>query len=377
MIDTVVLTMPASNYIITEPDRFQPSFKLLKQTEQFGGRSFIVCKQNPTKSDYLSGNYLPRLTITKRFVNGHWDIPLKIEFSAPKLLFGNNFDELQDYDFDGVIMVLNKKLKQMGVCIFEHNLRKAMVSAIHYSKNIVFTDGTTASMIVREVEKVSLTKRLDFNKTDFRNSGYLAKFHANSYEVVVYDKVKELNQSKKSEKRSESKDNMIQLNLFQENKVDERFECFRIEIRLSRVKLRSVLKNLGIKTELNFEDLFNEDISKMVIKNYWKIISDEIFWTRNRGSVVDIFNKVHLNNDISITKAMMLTCSIALISELGSIALQDIIANKSTSVWYRLKKDMKNIVYPENSYITHLINQVSTGLDLYLPVKLKDYKVEV
>ena len=69
-------------------------------------------------------------------------MPLKIEFSAPKMLFGNNFDELTDSDFPNLLTKLKRTLKEMGVFILEDHLTSAPVSAIHFSKNIPLTDYT-------------------------------------------------------------------------------------------------------------------------------------------------------------------------------------------------------------------------------------------
>ena len=57
---------------------------------------------------------------------------------------------------------------------------------------------------------------LDVNQTDYRNEGHSYKWHCNSYEVVFYDKIKDLEKAKQSEKRAIEKDNAIQLHLFPE-----------------------------------------------------------------------------------------------------------------------------------------------------------------
>ena len=55
---------------------------------------------------------------------------------------------------------------------------------------------------------------LDVNQTDYRNEGHSYKWHCNSYEIVFYDKIKDLEKAKHSDKRAIEKDNAIQLNLF-------------------------------------------------------------------------------------------------------------------------------------------------------------------
>ena len=104
MIDTIVLTLNTGMYTIFEPDNFSPSTRGLTDPTagyyRLGGRSNITCKQNPTPNELKRGIYKPRLTVTKRINRaGNFEIPLKIEFSIPKLLYGNNFDELTNTDF--------------------------------------------------------------------------------------------------------------------------------------------------------------------------------------------------------------------------------------------------------------------------------------
>lgn len=57
---------------------------------------------------------------------------------------------------------------------------------------------------------------LDVNQTDYRNEGHSYKWHCNSYEIVFYDKIKDLEKARLSDKRVVEKDNAIQLNLFPE-----------------------------------------------------------------------------------------------------------------------------------------------------------------
>lgn len=109
-------------------------------------RGYFTLVQNPTSAELKQGIYKPRLTLTHRFnCSGRSERTLAIEFSIPKLLFGNNFDELTDKDFPAVIQKLQLILKDMGVHVFEDCLINAPVSLVHYSKNIPLIDYTTPS----------------------------------------------------------------------------------------------------------------------------------------------------------------------------------------------------------------------------------------
>src|SRR5262249_9425762 len=101
MLDTVVLTLDRRQFEVLQPERFSPSAKglLVPPYYPLGARGNFACVQNPTKADLQGGRYLPRLTLAKRKIPSGFALTLRIEFSAPKLVFGNNFDELESCDF--------------------------------------------------------------------------------------------------------------------------------------------------------------------------------------------------------------------------------------------------------------------------------------
>jgi len=82
---------------------------------------------------------MPRLTMFKRPSRSGPVYQLAIEFSAPKLLFGNNFDELEDADFEALLNILQERLLELtGHRFFRRQLAMAEVGSWHPSKNIVF-----------------------------------------------------------------------------------------------------------------------------------------------------------------------------------------------------------------------------------------------
>jgi hypothetical protein len=139
-------------YRITEPDKFRPSARWIENPLMIS--SDIRSKQNTTKKELSRGIYKPCLTLSNCIgPSGHRDIMLKVELSLPKLLFGNNFQELRYKDFSLITKKLVEKLECMGVEIDENVLAHAHVSAIHYAKNIVLKDGSTPFHYIRPLLK--------------------------------------------------------------------------------------------------------------------------------------------------------------------------------------------------------------------------------
>lgn len=379
MIDTIVLILKTGMYTIMDHHKFSPSTKgLFDPSEGYyklGGRSNMTCKQNPTSSELKRGIYKPRLTVTKR-VNraGNFETPLKIEFSVPKLLFGNNFDELTDTDFPLVIQKLQAILKEMGVYVFEDNLIKAPVSSVHYSKNIPLTDYTTPYTYIIQLSKLNINQRLDTNKTDFRNEGHSFKYRANSFEIVFYDKIRDLKQAKTSEKRAEEKDNALQLGLFDTLDKMKPFEVLRIEIRLNkRQKINQILRKIDNEVEPTFINIFKQDTAKAVLLHYLNEIEDAyppLLTYEYNGPKKFFTDFLILNPKAKLTTSLKMLGLKMLLEELGVREFREVTKRFGKSAWYSLNKDMKNIGVPTNTTVFALLRK---QIEEFKPLKLIDF----
>lgn len=269
MIDTVVLTLSKDMFTISEPDKFIPSARWALNVN---GRFLlgIQSKQNPTKKELLQGIYKPRLTLSHRINSlGKNELSLKVELSLPKLFFGNNFNELRYKDFDPLLNKLAAVLQHMGIVVAVGELAHAPVSAIHYSKNMLLTDGSIPYHFINKIKESNIKLSLDVNQTDYRNDGHSYKWHCNSYEVVFYDKIKDLEKAKQSCKRSLEKDSALQLSLMDTFKNRKKLEVLRMEVRLNkRQKIKSLFKTLDIKSDLTLKSLFKPAISRKILLHY-------------------------------------------------------------------------------------------------------------
>ena len=310
----------------------------------------MVCYQNPTPNELKQGIYKPRLTITKRINKLHnFEIMMKIEFSIPKLLFGNNFDELEDSDFEKVIQILKEKLREMGVFILEHRLINAPVSNIHYSKNIPLTDYSTPYTYLEKLSKANINLRLDVNQTDFRNEGHSVKYRANSFEVVFYDKLKDLDKAKVSEKRAEEKDNQLQLNLL-DISFKKPFEVLRMEVRLNRKqKLIQMLKKVGFVEEPTFLALFKKDIAKKILLYYLSEIEAGFpAILRYKINPKDFLSEFIANNpQVKLRNAIQAFGLKVLLDEVGVREFREITKRYSRENWYKLNKELEGLSYPQ------------------------------
>lgn len=381
MIDTIVLTVMANKFNILDHNKFNPStIGLFKPPfYSLGGRGTFKCVKNPLASDLINGNYKPRLTVLKRIVQGGFQVVLRIEFSIPKLIYGNNFDEVTALDFMHVVKTLHSKLLEMSVLVHENDLISATVSSIHYSKNIILTDGSTPKMIIDELRKANMSLVFDTEQTNYRNEGCLLKYHTNSFELVFYDKVKDLEQAKISEKRAIEKDNSLQLGLFTELKTVRKkkpFEVLRVEFRFNTPKkITSELEAVAVKKSLTFKDLFDPVVSKAILLRHWYEFTkpNPIADQRPRTYAEYLTQTIQLSPKMPLSKALRLAGTKVVVDEIGLRGYRNIISKFGKEAWYRIKNEFEQSNLPRNPSV--LLPNVEKQLQEFKPTKMSAYGV--
>jgi len=374
-----VLSLNHTEFEIYTPDAFSPSALGLLRPPYYplGGRGNFSCVQNPTKTELNKGIYKPRLTLTKRKGHAGFTLTLRIEFSAPKLLFGNNFDELLEEDFERLLDILQGKLASMGVRIRKDILRNAAVSAVHYSKNIPLTDYSTCSMIMSELAKVDLNTRLDLNKTDYRNEGHSVRYHANSYEIIFYDKLKDMEQAAISEKRAIERDSVIQRDLFKQSKYPKQFQVLRMEIRLgNRTKLKTLLAQLGIKAGLTFQEIFSATISKGIQLYFWQAATqDTPLLALSQFRPEDVIQAMIAEGKGNTKPAKLLQRlgALMLMRSIGIRGIKAILKGQCNSrTWQRIRKELDGMdITGRMKYAA--VGNVQRCLEVFEPLRMRDY----
>jgi len=367
MIDTVCLLIPKSK---TARVAGTEKWDLYSKTTDY--EKYV---RNPNKAEEETGNYFPRLTGYRRRFGQ--DENMRIEFSAPKLLYLNNLNELEERDFSAVVETLQKQLRIMGVIVEKTVLENASVSSVHYSKNILLEGGYTASYIISEMNKVDLRKSFDFAKTRFVNDGHSLYAHTTAHELVIYDKVADMGKGKK---RAVDKDQtLFQMSMFPElNKKKEMFEVIRFEIRLNKkAKMNSVFEELGYKKDPSFKDVFKEEISKKVVSDYWrKLMKERSFGIFSIApSDKDIFQTMCLaDQKLKGTQAVyFFGLYILARNENGLRQLREIITKRATAqTWYRIVKDMKRAgeLITKNN-LRDWVVQIDKSLEEFKAYKIK------
>lgn len=262
MLDTVILQIPIDYSAIIDHSQFTPSTKGLLENSA----SFYKYTNNPKKSDKMQGIYKPKLTIIKRGKR----IYLKIEFSVPKLFFGNNLEEVEEKNFDEIVTKLRKILEEMGVRVWTYEIEKAEVLGFHPSKNIPLSGGYTSSFVIKELSKTNPNQKFDLEKVSFRNDGESLQLYSNRHSFVLYDKINDLN---KPAKRAIDKDQTKkQFDLFSCFKREKsRLEVLKMEVRLSsKAKMIEILEKVGFTESPTFKNIFKKELCQKILKLYWE-----------------------------------------------------------------------------------------------------------
>ncbi len=335
MLDTVVLNIPKEQ-IREVADGTAQRWDLQSKTS-----NYRKLTKNPPRG-IRNDVYRPRLTGMERSVGHGQKVSfVRVEFSVPKLLFGNNLEELADKDFEPVVELLYQRLLDYGLIVNKRDIKNAAVTTFHPSKNIVLSGGWTASGISQELSKINLNKKFDLQKTSFRNNGCSLQAHTLAHSVVVYDKVADLAQSKK---KAIDKDQVPrQMALFQKLKTDQPLlEILRLEIRLTqKQKINAVLKELGLPINPTFEQIFKKDVCQKIVQSYWDTIieGENLFLFSIESSPKNLLKRVlRQHPKMQAKNAVYLVGLNALCNDEGGIRELRAILTKRQSPrgWYRI-----------------------------------------
>lgn len=363
MIDTLALLIPKENFQIADYDAFSPSAKGLYEAPFYKG-ACIKCIQRPSKSIYK-----PKLTLIKRISNGGYSINLKVEFSAPKLLLGNNFEELEDVDFAELINKLQETLTQTGIQIELNALINAKIVSVHFGKNIIL-DEAPSSLIINIIRKLNISKRLDAGNTDYRNDGQAIRYHTNSYELTFYDKVKDLEQSTISEKRAIEIDNECNLDVFSGTGLSC-IEVLRMEVRLNAArKIKEILAKVGYEFNApTLEDIFNKNLAKDVLIYFWNTAIKPSLPTiiLTEQSSQEIYYQAK-NLGMNDYKALQIVGALSIIKAEGFRPLRNALSNHS---YYKVKAEFDKLE-PTGSYLYDVFRQIRRDLAEMQSLRFKE-----
>lgn len=274
--DTVILKVYGpKKFTFTKKDWFLPEiysrkYAELTPTERTSNRHYLrrFRLEVPIKTKYNPQvDVLEVLDKEKKFVR----YVMIVTFSIPKLLYGNSVQEVSDGDFDRVIETLQSKLQEVGIVIEGKYLREARVSAIHFCKNVILPNDIRLQDIIRELERVDISKAFDVTTKETKSGGRLLHIYSGITERVFYDKVADAIRPKNKRKDKGPID-------YERTVIDEfdlqGTEIFRYEYRIKKTQTVERIINKALdrkgRTVVLFSDIFISGLSKAVLICSWQ-----------------------------------------------------------------------------------------------------------
>ena len=277
------------NFRITERANFNTEFSVrsfsdLSQKERIRSkelkgneylRKFVL---HPIKDD--EDTYYPSVEIYEkadgRIGKVEYEMVITIH-SIPKLLFGNNFEEIKASDRDSIITTTTQRLREAGIVVLGESIKQASVSVIHLCKNIILPKEIAIRSILSDLSHTDMGKAYDTTEDVRRqrnkNAGKVVHLFCGSREWCFYDKADDARQPKS--KRADKTRTIYEKELLS-SPTFENLEVFRYEYRLNKHQtIRSELHALLGKTyqdKITVADLFTEGLWKTVLVRGWKNI---------------------------------------------------------------------------------------------------------
>lgn len=273
-----------------------------------------------------------------------------------------------------VIDALFLALGRMGIETTRDILINAKVSAIHYSKNILLERDTPCSLLIQTLKKLDMSARLDLSESLFRNDGQMVKYHASTYEIALYDKVKDLEQaSKYGAGRGAENDYGCQLDFISGPKKPE---VLRFEVRLKSRKLKTLLATLGFKPRATLKELFCADLSRAVLLHYWDEITKGLYILN-----IDVTDTEKLVDNIRAhfpgkrpTSVLSLMGFIRACHDVG-VRGAKILLRLNDTQFYRLKAVAKKLEQDGRSSRFHVLAAIRAQLKEFIPLIRDDIVV--
>ncbi len=379
-IDTVTLLFQANQFALLEPARFTPNAtNILKATNYDLGRgAYMPAKCNPFKKDNQTFGYLPYLTLYVGVRGGGLGKGLRVQFSVPKLLRGNNFDELDEADFEAICQRILDGLAYYKVRIWGglETVKNAQCQVVHYSKNFVLPHTMTSNEVLREIRKCDVNAWKATSDDKYSDGGHGYKTHTKYHELAFYDKMIEYFKGKRGQPHYDD-DNQLAFDLFSDVPRKQLPEVFRMEVRLGNPRtIKAALKNARLPPDdITFQTLFRADYSQQVLQ--WQL--DDYYSRYPKIVSADVENELELLSDLFVqnpdrhmSTIMAAIGLYTLNKQSGMRELKDVVGVKGVEALHRLaKKANDQLQYSTEK--PEVFELLQAELDKFRPVYLADF----
>lgn len=334
-----------------------------------GGRSktygkTCVCHYRPLlKKEKQSGEYFPKVKLLEVVRPGGIQQLLYITFSAPKLIFGNNFNELENHHLEPVCERLSQRLRDMGIFVSSKTLQNADVSQIHYSKNFLLL-----GQPIGEVFGILRKARPPYNKSyryerysSYTGGGQSVYIYTKQHGLCFYDK-------KAENRKNKGIPNELYADAWQ---LPKAIDVLRMESRCGNpANIRKTLTRVGLPVPkpLTLKALFNSDISQAVLLKEFEVFRSYLPPLKYAGSLFNIVKSIKTHNS-TFTLADVVNASllVGLTNELGNKEDVRALLSFSPSTWCR-REELLNRLVVLPSKGNEIMDEIERQLQDFVPV---------
>lgn len=190
---------------------------------------------------------------------------LYVEFSAPKLLYGNNLSELNESDYADVVTRLVLVLEDLGIRIFRKDVENAITKKLHLSKNFILPENS----ICADAINIFKTAKFPHMKLEEIEKDKCIKFYSDGLSIVIYDKIEEMELHNSFDELSEQ---VKELPEIKEHRI------LRIEVQMKDYSIKSKIVSDILETNgnLKFKEAFNEEVFREIFERILKKLNETI-----------------------------------------------------------------------------------------------------
>lgn len=293
MIDTVKIVVTKFNirdYSIFKEYRegYIKEFFENPKSKDFKLRTYMIQKQD--------GIYRPSLFIVSNYelIYKYGYPQMYISFSAPKLLFGNNLEELTEKDFDLVVNKLIAVLAELQISVDKETIENAFVRRVDFSKNFILEDGLTCC------EVINLLKTASYNRlkiiTDIEENNQV-KFHSKSLSILFYNKLIEMENNISEEDLND---------ILSERMTTD--NIFRAEIQIKQKGIKNILMKKILITDYTptFKQIFKRYVFEWVFDYILTNLNKKCPDTILRGQEIEELKDICKNYAEASKKSLLL-----------------------------------------------------------------------
>lgn len=254
----------------------------------------------------------------------------------------------------------------MGVDVSPQVLRSSQVVRIDFGKNVLVK--VAPCVILQYLNKADISRRLDCTKALYRNEGHSLHFLARHRNVVIYDKLRDIQKARYCKSRAVSSENAQAIDLAALGSK----QYLRVEIQLGNSEnIRQAISKAGLPVpELTFQNLFSSQICRAVTLVYWnEILAAVRYQQLSEEDAAELFKRL-LDAKYKFLKALQLVGLVTLLRTMGKRELRMHAGNFSPAIYELFR--LINQLEPQNNWLQPDLDGITAAINENQIITLKE-----